>query len=756
MAKKPLHIAILSTFFDPFMSGAEMCVDELANRLGRKDAFAITIITARLDRSLPKYENRGRYVMIRVGFGYKWDKWIYPLIAPFATKKIGADIVHAVMESYAAIALWLYGFISHGSRRILTLQSGDLDEKAQRGKIPQWLWAKIHKSPDIVTAISKSLHTRAQNVGAKRIELIPNGVNIGKLTFIKNKVEEKTEATFGCVARLSPEKGVKELIQAFGFVREKIPDAQLHVIGGGDQKEELEQLIVQIGAQDNITLHGRLPYEQAMKVLAQTKVAIMPSRAEGLGIAGLEAMALGLPVVATRVGGIPDFVKHEINGLLVEPMNIKELAEGMVRMMTDQTLYESACKNAIATVEQYEWKTIIARYADMYREILKPRICIATGIYPPDPGGPATYAEALRKTAEDKGVHMGIVTFAEEKKWDTGTYTEIHTVPRNMSRIERYVLYTMTLMSVARRYDVMYAQDSLSVGIPTRIVAKILNKPYVVKVVGDPAWERAQQAGLSTANLENFQSEKHHGKIKRVQKWFTWVLKGADHIITPSNYLKSIVQMWGIVEEKITVIYNAAHPPTEYQPIDNWPSGKTILYVGRLVSWKGLEHLIGIADMLVREFKDVKVVLLGEGPERSKLEQYTEERELKNVVWMPGLVTHAQAMWAMQQASVFTLFSTYEGLPHVLIEAQHNGVPIVASTAGGNGEVITHNHSGLLVDPKDNMGLYKSIRLVLTDEATRNNLIKGGHESVQRFNRQKMCDDTISFFNTYARSSHQF
>src|SRR3989339_949815 len=164
-AKKKL--VILSVNYEPYMSGAEQMVREILERLGEK--YATTLLTARFDKKLPFYEKRAGFEIFRLGVGHKIvDKFLYPVLAAIKTRDLRPDIAHAVMESYAGGALVIIKYLYPKAKRILTLQSGDLDDnRKQKNHLIKLTWKIIHRSPHIITAISSFLARRAERLGVK-------------------------------------------------------------------------------------------------------------------------------------------------------------------------------------------------------------------------------------------------------------------------------------------------------------------------------------------------------------------------------------------------------------------------------------------------------------------------------------------------------------------------------------------------------------------------------------------------------------
>lgn len=360
------QIVVFSCFYDPYLSGAERMVKEVIERLsGRFDFY---IVTARLNRQLPRLERRqveqGNYTIVRIGFGYPIDKFLYPLLAPLQAWQMASSIVHAVMESYAGIALLIYKLFGGKQKTILTLQSGDLDMPEKVKKIPTWLWQKIHQSPGLVIGISSTLEERAKRLGAAKTLVIPNGVDFKRLEEIQK--EQPKQPTISVVARLSKEKGLDDLIKSLPLIAKKFPDIKLVMVGDGNMRSELMFLTKELGVAERVRFMGALPNEQAMREVAHSSIFVLPSLGEGLGIVILEAQALGVPVVATNIGGIPDCVKDGSTGLLVPVKNPEAIAEAVIKILENQSLAATLVANAKAELYRFDWQRIAEQYADIY------------------------------------------------------------------------------------------------------------------------------------------------------------------------------------------------------------------------------------------------------------------------------------------------------------------------------------------------------------------------------------------------------
>jgi glycosyltransferase involved in cell wall biosynthesis len=364
MNKDRKKIVLLSAFYDPFMSGAEQMAKEIAERLGL--IHDIILVTARLDRELARTEKRANFRLVRVGFGWKnFDKILYPFLAVWQIRKINPEIAHAIMESYAGGALVLVKYFSPSVKRILTLQSGDLDDARKQKKfIVKFFWRLIHTSPNFVTAISGFLAERAIRLGVPRekVAITPNGIDFNEVP--QNISKEKNRVI--CVARLSWEKGLNFLLAAWPKVLAEFSDAKLVFVGEGDKRAEIEKQIEELNLENSVELKGRMSHSETLIEIAKSEVFVCPSLAEGLGNVFIEAQACGTPAIGTRVGGIPDVIKDGISGLLIEPKNSMAIATALLRLLKDVELRQELARNGLEGTKQFDWRKIIEKINEIY------------------------------------------------------------------------------------------------------------------------------------------------------------------------------------------------------------------------------------------------------------------------------------------------------------------------------------------------------------------------------------------------------
>lgn len=345
------RLTILSAFLSPYRSGAEAMVEEVATRL--TDQFDVTIVTARLQRSSPRHDHLQKARVIRVGIGLPIDKYLFPFLAPFAARSLKPDIVHAVLESYAGLALALCRFIVPHAKRVLTLQSTNTS----------FLLGPIHRSAHIITAISHALVERAKQFGRSDVVLIPNGID---LQLIRKACAAHPKDS-GCVlfaGRLEPMKGVDVLLKAFAKAIVGLsPDIHLRIVGDGSQATTLKNLAKELEIDHRVTFTGRVDHQAVLHEFARAEIFCGLSRSEALGNVFLEAQASGCAVVATNVGGIPDIVKDGESGVLVPPDDADASARAIRLLLSDPWLRAKLSIAAQRGMEKYDWQVITGKYS---------------------------------------------------------------------------------------------------------------------------------------------------------------------------------------------------------------------------------------------------------------------------------------------------------------------------------------------------------------------------------------------------------
>ncbi|MDO8583791.1 MAG: glycosyltransferase family 4 protein, partial [bacterium] len=186
-------------------------------------------------------------------------------------------------------------------------------------------------------------------------------------------------------------------------------------------------------------------------------------------------------------------------------------------------------------------------------------ILLATGIYPPEVGGPATYTAGMAAALRKQGHVVRVVAYGDGYPSEA----DVMRVSRKGGAVLRYFRYAWHVFCLARKSNLVYAQGPVSEGLPATIGAWFARKPLVMKVVGDYAWEMAQQKGEKTL-LDEFLQTKHTGIVRFYERIERWTVRRARFVIVPSRYLAGVVEQWGVPSSQLHVVLNAIEtlPPT--------------------------------------------------------------------------------------------------------------------------------------------------------------------------------------------------
>jgi glycosyltransferase involved in cell wall biosynthesis len=279
----------------------------------------------------------------------------YDLAAIWHLRRIirgeGVQICHA-HTAHAHSLLWLATMLTPAqlivSRRVDFAVAGNVFSRQK------YMNPRVH-----FVAISKGVKKVLCDAGipAERVSIVPSGIDIHKfdsiaggssVTICSEYHIAPTSRIVGNVAHLADHKGHRYLVDAADIVIKALPDVVFVIVGEGEERRALEQQIRRLGLQQKVLLLGF--HENVAPFLSAFAVFALSSYLEGLCTSLLDAMLMGVPVVATRIGGVPDIVQHDVNGLLVEPRNPAALADAILRLLRERELAQRLADKAKETV----------------------------------------------------------------------------------------------------------------------------------------------------------------------------------------------------------------------------------------------------------------------------------------------------------------------------------------------------------------------------------------------------------------------
>lgn len=380
------------------------------------------------------------------------------------------------------------------------------------------------------------------------------------------------------------------------------------------------------------------------------------------------------------------------------------------------------------------------------------KILIVTGIFPPDIGGPATYCEIIANALTKNDFNVHVITYSSIRIPKEKRDFKIERVWKKWPWFIRHLIYSLKVFSNASKNDIIYSLSTLNGGIPSLISARMFKKKFFIRIAGDYAWQVAMEKRRTSLLIDDFQKAAKHGWVGFLFWLQKLLCKKADTVIVPSDYLKSIVADWGVPSDKIKVVYNS----TDFKPAPASKEearnkigihGNIIVSVGRLVPWKGFKMLVKIMPQVLNISQFLRLVIIGDGPEKKVLEIMVKNLGLDKKVYLVGKKSQADIAWYLAASDMFVLNSGYEGFSHQILEAMAAGVPVMVSAVLGNREIIHQGQNGFMVKYNDEFNIIEAIKTIYQDAELREQFIKEGKKTAEFFSVDRMLRETIKILS---------
>ena len=390
---KPRKILIFSLVYYPrFIGGAEVTIKEVTDRIPTNEV-EFDMVTLRIDSRLPKFEKIGNVNIHRVGWTAKqknssdslpWylhlNKYVFLLTGFWKALQLYKinkyDAIWSLMATYNSFAAVFFKIIHPKVRFIFTLQDGDPITYIKRRAWPLYPFFKMmFTRANHIQAISNYLANWARDMGAKcPITVVPNAVDFDlfskdisndEAVALKMKLGKKENDIFLITtSRLVVKNAIVDVIKALQYLPSNV---KFLILGQGYEEENLRSEVVNLGLGEyidgkligRVQFLGYIPHKEMPQYLKISEIFIRPSLSEGLGNSFLEAMAAGIPVIGTPVGGIPDFLQDGETGLFCEVNNPKSIAQKVEKLIKDRESRDYIVRQAKEMVKnKYGWEKV--------------------------------------------------------------------------------------------------------------------------------------------------------------------------------------------------------------------------------------------------------------------------------------------------------------------------------------------------------------------------------------------------------------
>jgi glycosyltransferase involved in cell wall biosynthesis len=375
---KKMRILILNYEFPPLGGGAGRATLNIAKELV-KQGHQVDIITSKYNDHTPRKDSKATIYSVNTHRKSIHDVGLLAIVEYLVkgwfiyrklVKKNDYDAIHAFFSIPTGIITYL-GKKLYGKKYIVSLRGSDVpgydpDMFPILQKMLIGLNRKIWKNAETVVANSNGLKKIAEQTEKMRFGVIHNAANTDLFKPANKKKQGKT-LRLVTVCRILKRKGLQHVIQALKQIEQE--DITLDIYGTGEYEEELKELVKEKQLQRKVLFHGFKPSKEIAKKLNEADVFIHPSLTEAFGMVFAEAMACGLPIIATRVGGIPEIVEDGKNGFLVKPGDVQGLKKAIQKLKGNPTLMKQMGKDSLKKVkERFSWEKVAQAYLKEYQK----------------------------------------------------------------------------------------------------------------------------------------------------------------------------------------------------------------------------------------------------------------------------------------------------------------------------------------------------------------------------------------------------
>lgn len=386
-----MRIVIVLEYFynlDKPIGGAERQINKLAAKF-IEAGVAVTLVTGQwkwgeprreIINTIPVYRLFTFWGMFDMRGLRKFSHYIYlvTLFLYLFFNKNKYDFIHCHSAMVSAFIVALAGNLFNKKTLARPMSSGntwgDISRmKAQQSLMGSQLMLNKLKDNDIIIALNQDVVTELEALGidSRKIVPMPNGVETEGITCkVDYQVGSEIKITF--VGRLHAQKGLETLLLAFQQVLSQVPSPQLclQLVGTGPLQATLEAKVQKLGIVDRVIFLGQLP--DVFPVLYESDIFVLPSRAEGMSNALLEAMTCGLPCIASNIPANTNLIEDRQTGLLAKVDDVEDLAQAILQLVTDQTLREKLGQAARQTIiENYSINSVAQKFISLYRNVLQ-------------------------------------------------------------------------------------------------------------------------------------------------------------------------------------------------------------------------------------------------------------------------------------------------------------------------------------------------------------------------------------------------
>jgi glycosyltransferase involved in cell wall biosynthesis len=368
----------------------------------------------------------------------------------------------------------------------------------------------------------------------------------------------------------------------------------------------------------------------------------------------------------------------------------------------------------------------------------KSGVCLVSGIYPPDKGGPAQFVSSYSDWLEKKGIPATILSFTDNS--DFFTHQSLKTIcliSRQRNIASRFLKSLREISNLSKQNTLLVNGMFVEIG----FLSLFKKFDYIAKVPGDIVWERARNQGETNVDIDSYQGQENLSK-RFMRFFFLRSLQKAREVISPSHHLADLIESWGVSRQKIAIVRNSADLSL-FSPLEASASFQyDLLTICRLTPWKGVDEIISEAAS-----RNLSLCVIGSGPDSERLKSLAREHKVK--ADFLGGVPQSELSKYLNSSQFFILNSSYEGSPHALIEAMAAGSLVIARDSSGTKELVNDLENGILCGERRTLDAALELALHLGNREEE--LRKNARKTIrQEYDREKTFAAILSILKATA------
>jgi glycosyltransferase involved in cell wall biosynthesis len=718
-----------------------------------------------------------------------WDNWSMGR----AARRFCADVLHSTTH-YLPLSLPCPAVMTvhdmaiyHRYPATIIASSSGQGERVMRTEVRPWanrtigrlLFERSVRSASRLIAVSETVRDGLQTflkVPAEKIRVIYEGVDPCFHPNQEATAMAAARARYGIhapyiisVATGEPRKNLLRLLRAFRRLKDQhpeLPHVLVRVGGRGWLDKPIQEETELLQARGQLVQTGLLPHEELPLLYAGAAAAVYPSLLEGFGLPPLEAIACGVPLVASTVSAIREVVGDA--ALLVDPTSEDAIARALYQVLTEPELAARLRVEGPRRAARFTWEETARQTLALYDELAASnrmrrsdrttftgaayqaeadvRMCASTGERQPPEVPLQGSHDAHQRRAPDQPLSVLMVTPVFD---NGGTELQVLELGRGLLvRGDRYFVITGGGVQLTQldAWNIPYRLVQATAGkvTPLRELAaygsavftELRRRPVDIiqctairstyaAYLGRLAYQCARGIGLSgqtrRAHIPLVTTVHGGGRVDIYRQAARHLPRLADHVVAVSRDGAGEMIRHGLRPERLTII-PVGRDLEKFFTLDQQPpaaipgvpeGARVIGTIARLAPTKGLQYLFLAFAQLLHEWPDLHLVILGTGELEAELRARVAELDITRNVTFAGFRSDVAAV--LRRFDLYAMSSIWEGMPLAILEAMAGALPIVATAVGGVPELIRDGETGLLVPPRDPDALAGGLRRLLAD-----------------------------------------